>query len=82
MRWRNVLTVFNKREIMITRDLSVRNKIGNLLSAQKIEYCVKTNNITNVGRNHGVPFINPDFSFEYRINVKKKDFQEALKIIG
>ena len=64
------------------RKRNLCNKICNILSNKKIEYCVRTNYITNLGRSHGVPFINSDFSFEYRIYVKRINYEEAVKIIN
>lgn len=77
----HIVTLFNRKEIKITRDLYYCNTICNALANRKIEYYIRTNSITNPGRSHGVPFISSDFAFEYRIYVKKRDFELALEII-
>lgn len=70
-----------RKEILITRELDQVNHIKDILAENGVKYCVTTNNITNPGRHHGVPFINSSAAFQYRVFVKRKDYEYAKKII-
>ena len=71
-----------KRELVTTRDQALYQKITATLQAAGIVYNTVVNSPTNPGRYHGVPNIKTEAAYEYRIFVKKKDLDEALRIIG
>lgn len=82
-----MITIFNRKELSITLDMKRQSEIREILSANNIEYVVKTTNLqsaTVVGSqraytgNYG---INQDYSYEYKIYVRKKDFDKAVCLI-
>ena len=82
-----MITIFNRKELLITLDMKKQSEIREILSANNIEYVVKTTNLqsaTVVGSqraytgNYG---INQDYSYEYKIYVRKKDFDKAVCLI-
>lgn len=83
-----MITIFNRKELLITLDMKKQSEIREILSANNIEYVVKTTNLqsaTVVGSqraytgNYG---INQDYSYEYKIYVRKKDFDKAVCLIN
>jgi len=76
-----MITMFNRREIMVTRKSNVLNTICNKLINNNILYTTRTNSMTNPGRSHGIPNIRADFAYEYRIYVHRKDYERAKSII-
>ena len=74
--------MFFKRELITTRDQALYQKITAALHAAGIVYNTVVNSPTNPGRYHGVPNIKTEVSYEYRIFVKRKQFEEAERIIS
>lgn len=77
-----MITIFNRREVGITRSLDEESRICNTLQDHNVKYIVRTNSSTNPGRYHGIIGINSNFAYEYRIYVERKDYLEAKKILG
>lgn len=82
-----MITIFNRKELLITLDMKKQSEIREILSANNIEYVVKTTNLqsaTVVGSqraytgNYG---INQDYSYEYKIYVRKGDYDRASSLI-
>lgn len=73
--------MFFGKEIRVTRDLKECDRIRQRLEAAGIRYHVRagTGALTNPGRDHGVPFINPSAE-QYSIRVSRKDYQKALRL--
>ncbi len=67
------ITLLNRYELLLTRDLKVLNDTLCKLQSKNIDYKVVTNSLTNPGRSHGIPFINSDSAYEYRVYINKKD---------
>lgn len=76
-----MITLFNRREVRITRSLEEEAKISGALQNAGIETRVLTNSMTNLGRYRGGIGINPDFAYEYRIYVKKSDYEMAKYVL-
>ena len=83
-----MINIFNRKELFITLDMKRQSEIREILSANNIEYVVKTTNLqsaTVVGSqraytgNYG---INQDYSYEYKIYVRKKDFDKVVCLIN
>ena len=83
-----MLTVFNRKELLVTMELEKQAMVREILSANNIEYTVKATNLQSsqvVGahramtENYG---INQNYSYEYKIFVGKKDYYKTLKLIG
>ena len=82
-----MITVFNRKELLITMDIKRQSNVRDILSANAIDYSVKVKNIQSspvIGGNRsrtGSLGINPNYSYEYKIFVHKKDYDYALYLI-
>ena len=74
--------MFNRREIIVTRDMNELNRATGCLINNNIEYVTRTNSMTNPGRSHGIPNIRADAAYETRIYVHKNDYDKAMRAIG
>lgn len=70
-----------KREILISRDINHVNRIRDLLSQHKIDTTVSTNSLGSPGRYHGIPNINASDAYEYRVYVKRKEYDKAKAVL-
>ena len=68
-----MITVFNRKEILITRDLTMLKKCTDDLEAKGIDYKVVTNSLGNPERYRGIPGIKTENAYEYKVYVNKKD---------
>ena len=73
-----MLTIFNRKELITTMDLS----------ANGIAYTVRTENLQGSsalgGRSRGSSGsfgVDPNYSYEYHIYVHKNDYENALRLI-
>lgn len=82
-----MLTIFNRKELIITSDLKIQADIRNILSGSGIHYTIKTTNLqspTFIGSCRGRTGsfgINLDYSYEYKIYVHKKNYDRAKWLI-
>ena len=82
-----MLTIFNRKELIVTMDIHRQAEIRDVLAQNSIDYTVKTKNLQNSGvldsqRGHtGNMGINQDYSYEYKIYVQKKDYEAARGLI-
>lgn len=82
-----MITVFNRKELIITMDMNRQAEVRNLLSENGIDYTVKTRNLQTapfLGNRRGCTGsfgIKQDHSYEYKIYVHKKDFEKAVYLI-
>ena len=82
-----VITIFNRKELIITMDMSRQVKVRDILSQNGNDYTVKTINpetapILGNRRAHTGSFgINTNYSYEYKIYVHKKDFEKAVSVL-
>ncbi len=67
-----MITVFNRKEIFVSRNLNDLNKCTDELSAKGIEYKVVTNSLGSPDRYHGLPGIKAEDAYEYKVYVNKK----------
>ena len=74
------INIFNRKEILLTRDLNILNNYTDNLKKNNIDYIITTNSITNSGRSHGVIGINQNYSYEYRLFVKWSDSKKLRGI--
>ena len=74
--------MLGKKEVFITRDFNRYDMVRKMLSNAGIESFVRTNSIGNPGRYHGVPFVDSSAAYEYRIYVRKKDYDLAKLILS
>ena len=68
-----MITVFNRKEILITRDLIALKKCTDGLEAKGIDYKVVTKSLGDPGRNRGIPGMSVENAYEYRVYVNKKN---------
>ena len=82
-----MITIFNRKELIITMELKRQSEVRDILSQNGIDYTVKTTNLQAaavVGSQRGRTGnfgINQDYSYEYKIYVHKKDFERAVSLI-
>lgn len=83
-----MITLFNRKELTVTFDLSEQARIRTLLAAEGIDYSVKTVNrmsaspISSGSRSRtGTYGQNTEAMIEYSIYVKKTDYERAAKVI-
>lgn len=79
-----MITVFNRKELIITMEMKRQAEVRDILSQNHIAYTVKTTNLhsaRNMRGRTGSFGINPDYSYEYKIYVQKKDFERAAYLI-
>lgn len=79
-----MITVFNRKELIITMEMKRQAEMRDILSQNGIAYTVKTTNLQAAGNTRGRAGsfgINPDYSYEYKIYVQKKDFERAAYLI-
>ena len=71
-----MITIFNRKEVLITFSMQKQSDIRNILADNNIAYVVNTYNNSGpiAGSRIGE---NPNYSLEYRIFVNKKDYEKA-----
>ena len=82
-----MITIFNRKELLITLDMKRQADVCDMLSANGIDYTVKVTNRQNqavLGSSRarvGSFGMNQDIAYEYKIYVHKKDYDHALRLI-
>lgn len=66
-----MVTIFNRKQLIITYDITIQAKIRDILSANNVDYIV--NPITFSARTYTPA--------EYKIYVQKKDYEHACYLI-
>ena len=73
--------MFFKYNILVTRDLNHCNRVRDKLEAAGIKTWVRTGSLGSIGRYHGVPGINADAAYEYKVLVRRKDRDAAEELL-
>ncbi|KXL52535.1 hypothetical protein CLNEO_19440 [Anaerotignum neopropionicum] len=79
-----MITIFNRKELIITYSMEKQSKIRNLLAEHNIDYSIST--LGNMMQSHDSNFssfgirVNPPT--EYRIYVKKQDYEKAVHLLN
>ncbi len=82
-----MITVFNRRELTITMSMEVQSRVRDILSANGIDYIVRTKNLqASPAHGHsrgqfGTLGIDPDYSYEYKIYVHRNDYDRAQMLV-
>ena len=83
-----MITVFNKKELTVTYDISEQARVRTLLAGEGIDYSVKTVNRLSASSfsagsrvRTGSYGQNTEAMIEYSIYVKKTDYERAVKAI-
>ncbi len=83
-----MIHMFNRRELVLTLSMDRQAEIRTILSANGIDYQVKTTNLQNaplVGSQRGRRGsfgIQSQYSYEYKIYVHKKDYEAARQLVA
>ena len=67
-----MITVFNRKELIVTMEMNRQAEVRDILSKNNIEY--RRAQTGSFG-------INPDYSYEYKIYVHKKDYEKAAQLL-
>lgn len=82
-----MITIFTRKELLITYDAKRQSIVRDILTTNGIKYAVKVINRQNAAifgssRTRTGSFgVNTDFSYEYKIYVHKKDYDNAMRLI-
>lgn len=78
-----MITIFNRKELLITTDMSRQGHVRDILSANGIDYTVRVINPQSARSRarYGTFGADLGYSYEYKIYVHKKDYEYALKLI-
>lgn len=76
-----MITILNRREIAVTFSISEKERITGLLSANEIPYMIRVSGRSGgfggSRSRFGTMGQNMNLDYEYRIYVKKEDYQRA-----
>lgn len=75
-----MLWIFDRREVAVTRDPAELQRIRSQLAAAGISCRAQT--CGGAGRYHGVPGIDLNAAYEYRVFVSRRDFDAAQQCLG
>lgn len=81
-----MINIFNRKELVVTMDLAKQGVIRDILATHGIEYYVRTMNLSGSSAmsargSSGSFGMNLVQSVEYKIYVKKKDYEKASYLI-
>lgn len=68
-----MITIFNRKELIITYDTAIQSKVRDILASDNIDYIIKARNVHPCALNLR--------SYEYKIFVYKKDYEQASYLI-
>jgi len=77
-----MVNIFNRKEILITRDQNEYFRVCNLLDDNRIEHKTGMVSLLSAGRHRGMPGINQEFVYDYKIYVHKNDYDKAKELIA
>ena len=71
-----MIHLFNRKELLMTTSMERQARVRDMLAANKIPYLVRTS--SNISRSRGViPGMRMDMLYQYRIYVKRCDYEKA-----
>ena len=82
-----MITIFTRRELLITFDMKRQSDVRDILSANGIKCAVQVTNRQNAAilgssrARTGSFGMNTDLSYEYKIYVHKKDYDNAMRLV-
>ena len=83
-----MISVFNRKELIVTMSMDIQAKVRDILTANNIDYSIKTKNLqaspwyANSRSRMGTFGINSDYSYEYKIFVRAEDYDIAQALIN
>ena len=82
-----MITIFTRKELLVTLDMKRQSDVRDILSANGVKYAVKVTNRQNAAvlgssrARTGSFGTNTNLSYEYKIYVHKKDYDNAMRLI-
>ena len=82
-----MITIFNRKELLVTFDIQRQAKVRDILAANGIKYTVDVTNRQNaaaLGSSRsrvGSYGMNSSLAYEYKIYVHKSEYENALRLI-
>ncbi len=70
-----------KKELFITRNMKYYAEVTERLTANGIKYSFGLNSPFHTGRYHGAPLIKSEVAYEYKVYVKRKDYDRAKELL-
>ena len=83
-----MITFFNRKELLITMDMTRLTRVKEVLTSNQIDYRIKTSNLQSASimgssRSRTGSFgINQRYSYENRIYTHRKDHERASHLIS
>jgi hypothetical protein len=83
-----MITVFNRKELIVTMSMDIQAKVRDVLATNNIDYSIKTKNLqaspwyANSRSRTGSFGINSDYSYEYKIFIRAEDYDIAQVLIN
>lgn len=84
-----MITVFNRKELLLTHDIQKQGDVRAILQNNKIPYRIKVTNRYSPSPFSGAPRArtgtfgtDPDRLYEYKIYVKKADYEKAKFLLN
>ena len=75
-----MIHLFNRKELLLTSSMERQARVRDILAANHIPYRVHTS--SNISRSRGViPGMRMDMLYQYRIYVKRSDYEKAKYLI-
>ena len=75
-----MITLFNRKELTVTHSMETQSRVRDILAAGRVDYRVKVRNL-NGSRGRGGAFMNLQLAYEYKIYVRKADYERALMLL-
>ena len=75
-----MIHLFNRKELLLTSSMERQARVRDMLAANDISYLIRTS--SNISRSRGVmPGMRMDMLYQYRIYVKRCDYEKAKYFI-
>ena len=75
-----MIHLFNRKELLLTSSMERQARVRDALAANNIPYQVRTS--SNISRSRGVmPGMRMDLMYQYRIYVKRADYEKASSLL-
>lgn len=75
-----MIHLFNRKELLLTSSMERQARVRDILETNHIPYRVRTS--SNISRSRGViPGMRMDLMYQYRIYVKRSDYEKAKFLI-
>ena len=75
-----MVTVFNRKELILTYSMELQAMVRDILSKHDIDYSISTmGNLWRTTRGFG---FNPVTQTEYKIYVRRKDYEKAVFLLN